>query len=557
MDFDTTGNLIIEGDNLEVLKLLRKSYFGKVKCIYIDPPYNTGHDFVYSDNFTEGKQAYWEQNGVFHDGMRMDTNTESAGRYHSNWLNMMQNRLLLARQLLRDDGVIFVSIDDHEVHNLRKLMDEVFGEENFVAQIVWENREGGGGSDSKYFKIKHEYVCVFAKDIEQLVIPGSEVEDDSGYPGQDEHVKERGKYKLIKLNSFSIQYSPSLDYPIEAPDGGDIHPSENGKRGCWRWSKKKYEWGAQNGFIVVKKNGGDNWIIYTKQYFSVDNEDKPITRTLPPLAVIQEYSSTMATKQMEDIFGEKVFDYSKPYPLIKKLINFVSRKGADDLILDFFAGSGTTAQAVMALNKEDGGNRKFILVQLPEETDEKSEARKAGYNTISQITIERVKRAGARINGDVGEGFIPSRSEKLKVDTGFRVFELTRSLFPDTAYARDPEKTDAENEVALKECLERSKQVLTFLFDRDELLAEIALKDGFDATFTATKQDEFTDNFVFLLADASKSARICLDHELTMPTVDRLIKDHKSDRFICLHRAVDTTKLWKLNHSLGSNLWVT
>ncbi|MFH1098852.1 MAG: hypothetical protein V1723_02950, partial [Candidatus Uhrbacteria bacterium] len=209
-------------------------------------------------------------------------------------------------------------------------------------------------------------------------------------------------------------------------------------------------------------------------------------------------------------------------------------------------GSGTTAHAVMELNKEDGGNRKFILVQLPEETDEKSEARKAGYKTISEITIERVKRAGAKI-----------KAEKPEVDTGFRVFELTRSLFPDTTYARDPEKTDAENEAALKECLERSKQVLTFLFDRDELLAEIALKDGFDATYTATKQDEFTDNLVFRLADADKNALICLDHELAMSTVDRLIAHHQTTRFICLHRALDTTRLWKLNHSLGSNLWVT
>lgn len=544
VDFYTTQNVIIEGENLEVLKLLQKSYFGKVKCIYIDPPYNTGHDFVYSDDYSEDKKAYWEQSGTVNEGVQIDTNTESDGRYHSNWLNMMQARLLLAHKLLRPDGVIFVSIDDNEAHNLRKLMDEVFGEENFVTQIVWENREGGGGSDSKTFKIKHEYILCFAKEVESLNILGAEVEDDSDYPNQDKYVAERGKYKLVKLNSFSIQYSPSLDYPITASDGTEILPSEGGKRGCWRWSKKKYEWGVKNDFIVVKKNEDNGgWTVYTKQYFKVDNEANPTVRTLPPSAVIQEFSSTMAAKQLEEIFGKKkIFDYSKPWPLIERLLTFVSAKGSDDLILDFFAGSGTTGQAVMELNKKDGSGRRFLLIQMPEMTKEGSEARKAGYKTISQITIDRVKKVGARI-----------KSEKPSVDTNYKVFSLTSSLFPENLFVPDPSKSKKENLEVLDAHIAKTKQKLLIDFDKGDLLYEAMLKDGFELNFKAERLPYFANNEVLKISDGSKEALVCLDQTIQDATV-KALEAHKDSRFICLHRAVDTTKKWGLDKIFGDSL---
>jgi adenine-specific DNA-methyltransferase len=236
--FDTTENMIIEGDNLEVLKLLYKSYFGKVKMIYIDPPYNTGNDFVYPDNYTDPLGSYLAITGQKDDdGNLLTSNPESNGRFHSSWLSMMYPRLFVARQLLRDDGLIFVSIDDNEVHDLKMILNEAFGEENFIAQLVWENREGGGGSDSIYFKVKHEYLLVYARNIEIAEIKGIGITNEDRYTESDEHEKTRGKHLLIKLNSASIQYSKSLDYPITAPDGATILPSYGNKQACWRWGK--------------------------------------------------------------------------------------------------------------------------------------------------------------------------------------------------------------------------------------------------------------------------------------------------------------------------------
>lgn len=539
--FDSSENLFIEGDNLEVLKLLQKSYFEKVKVIYIDPPYNTGSDFIYKDNFSTAIKGYLEQTGqVDTEGQKLQTNRETNGRYHSDWLSMMYPRLKLAWNLLRDDGAMFVSIDDNEVHHLRMLMDEVFGEENFITQIIWENREGGGGSDSKNFKIKHEYILCYAKDAGLLQVQGQEVEDDSGYTNQDEYVKERGKFKLIKLNSFSIQYSASLDYPIKSPDGTDIYPSEDGKRGCWRWSKKKYDWGLENGFIVLKKNGDGKWIVYTKQYFKVDNENSPITRTLPPLAVIQEYSSTMATKQMEAIFGKKkIFDYSKPFPLIKRLITFVSKKGSDDVILDFFAGSGTTGHAVLSLNQDDGGNRKFVLVQLPELIDIKSEAYKSGYKTITEIGIDRLKRV------------IKGYGENQAIKDGFKVFELGKSNYPENNFELDPDKSEEENRKAFEAYLNKVKQ--GSLFDDEnglDIVYENIVKEGLSFNSKVIKQ-RLGKNNVFSVSDSTRTLTICLDRKVEDQTVKELTgRDYKGHTFICLDNALDDTS--KAN--LGLNL---
>ncbi len=258
--FNSTENIFIEGENLEVLKILQKSYFGKIKMIYIDPPYNTGNDnFIYPDKFSETKEEYLkkikekdEQGYLLKEGL-FRKNSKENGQFHSNWLNMMYPRLFLAKNLLKDDGGIFISIDDNEVHNLRLLMNEIFGEENFVSKLVWANKEGGGGSDSTYYKIKHEYILCYAKNKENLIIKGAICEEDSSYAFEDEFKEERGRYKLIKLNSFSIQYSSNLDYPITIPNGEVIYPSEYGKKGCWRWSKEKFYWGLKHGFYRIQK----------------------------------------------------------------------------------------------------------------------------------------------------------------------------------------------------------------------------------------------------------------------------------------------------------------
>jgi len=533
--FDKSENLFIEGDNLEVLKLLQKAYFEQVKMIYIDPPYNTGGDFVYHDDFTAPLKNYLEQTGqIDSNGNKLQSNRETSGRYHSDWLSMMYPRLKMAWNLLRDDGVIFVSIDDNEVHHLRILLNEIFGEENFVAQIVWENREGGGGSDSKTFKVKHEYVLCFAKDLEKLEIFGTEVENDSDYTNSDEFVKERGKYKLIKLNSFSIQYSSSLDYPIKAPDGTKIYPGEGNKRGCWRWSKQKYDWGLQNGFIELKKNEKDKkWIIYTKQYFKVDNEGKLIVRALPPLGVIQEYSSTMATKQMEAIFGrKKIFDYSKPYLLVKKLISYVSKRKADDIILDFFAGSGTTAQAVLSVNQDDGGHRKFILVQLPELIDAQSEAYKAGYQKITDIAKERIKR--------VIKGY---GDKPQPIDDGFKVFKLTESNYPENNFEFDPEQSEQENQKAFEKYLANAKQANLFEDGVKEIdvVYENIVKEGFSLN-SKISEEKIGKNKLYVVADGERRLLVCLDRKIDGKTVDELTnKNYKGKVFICLDNALDDT----------------
>lgn len=252
VNFDTTENLYIEGDNFEVLKILQESYLGRIKMIYIDPPYNTGNDFIYRDNFSKNTDEYEQELGLIdEEGGRLFKNTDTNGRYHSDWLSMMYERLLIARDLLKEDGVIFISIDDNEVHNLRKICEEVFGEENLVADLIWSNKEGGGSSDTKYFRIKHEHILCFSKNFEIVEVLGTEITNSDRYKETDKHLEVRGPYYLQKLGMGSIQYSESLDYPIETPDGSYVTPKDNnsGRKACWRWSKQKFLWGIDNDYV--------------------------------------------------------------------------------------------------------------------------------------------------------------------------------------------------------------------------------------------------------------------------------------------------------------------
>ena len=456
VNWDTTENLYIEGDNLEVLKQLQKSYFGKIKMIYIDPPYNTGGDFVYKDDFKDSIASYKEQTSQTH-----KSNPDTSGRYHTDWLNMLYPRLLLAKNLLKNDGLLFISIDDNEQSNLIKMGEEIFGEENFVTNIVWTNKEGGGGSDSKLFKSKHEYICVFSKNKSEVNINGVVQEEDSSYNYSDKYIGSRGKYKLIKLNSFSIQYSKSLDYEIEGSQGNIIIPSENGKRGCWRWSKEKYLWGIKSDFIVIKDGQDGLEKVYTKQYFKVDNECSSIIRSLPPKALIDRYSSTLATKQLEKLFSKKIFNYSKPVDLIKDLIQYTVKK--EDIILDFFSGSATTAHAVLNLNLEDNGNRKFVMVQLPEITAEKSVEFRSGYKNICEIGKDRIARYGKQIieNNSI-------QNKNTNFDFGFKVFRL------DETNIKEWDSSQEVNENTLFDHLELIKGDRT----KEDVLYEILLKYG-------------------------------------------------------------------------------
>jgi adenine-specific DNA-methyltransferase len=508
INFDTTENLYIEGDNFEALKILQESYLGKVKMIYIDPPYNTGKDFVYRDNFTKSKAEYEEELDITdEEGGKLVKNTDTNGRFHSDWLSMMYERLLISRDLLKDDGVIFISIDENEVHNLKQICNEVFGEENFISQLVWENKEGGGSSDSKFFRIKHEYILCYARNSEKAEIKGEEKKEDSSYNYSDKHIQERGKYKLIKLNSFSIQYSKSLDYEITLPDGKSITPSEDGKRGCWRWSQKKLVWGIKNDFIDFKENTDGKMWVYTKQYFKVDNENNAISRNVPYRGVISKFSSTQATKQMEKLFGYKIFDYSKPYDLIQHLLLISTNH--NDLILDFFSGSATSAHAVMQLNAEDDGNRKFIMVQIPEETDESSEAYKAGYKTITEIGKERIRRAAKKIEEDYKEELT---KRETPLDSGFRVFKVDSTNLEDVT--RHPSEV---KQVQLLDLVENIKPDRT----PEDLLVEVMLNSGLELSLPIVRK-EINYKTVFFVAENSLVA--CFDKEIDESLVDEIAK---------------------------------
>ncbi|MGM9552029.1 MAG: site-specific DNA-methyltransferase [Clostridia bacterium] len=429
VNFDNTENLYIEGDNLEVLKLLQETYLGKIKMIYIDPPYNTGNDFVYEDDFAQSTEKYLGNSGQFDEsGNRLVKNIDSNGRFHTDWLNMMYSRLKVAKDLLADDGAIFISIGDEELYNLRKITDEIFGNNNFVANLIWQSTPGSNTGED--VKIVTENILLYSKNRELCKFSTVEITDRKKYSSTDEYFSKRGGYVLNKLDRrmTGSHYSEALNYSIEMPDGVSIYPggtSEKQEHWNWRWSKTKIEWGIKNGFIVMKKTA-NSWSVYFKQYEKVDNEDKPIMRTLSyqNLINIEGANSARGTREVMELFDGKYFDYPKPLQLIKHIQNMVL--GNDDVILDFFSGSATTAHAVMQLNAEDGGHRKFIMVQLPEETDEKSEAYKAGYKNICEIGKERIRRAAKKI---------AEENPNAKFDGGFRVLKCDSSNMKDVYYS--------------------------------------------------------------------------------------------------------------------------
>ena len=397
VNFDTTKNMYIEGDNLEVLKLLQASYYRKVKMIYIDPPYNTGNDFVYEDDFADPMAKYKEVTG-----QTTKSNPETMGRYHTNWLNMMYPRLRLASNLLRDDGVIFISIDDNEVTNLRKLCDEVFGEENFVTDIIWKHTQQSK-NDERHFSRQYNHTIVYSKNLLTLNKFRFERtdEDNKNYSNPDNDPK--GLWRSGDVRSPN--YRQTMCFDIIAPNGNIIKAPDNG----WRWSEDTLKEKISTGEIIFKP---DNTGIIRKIYLCEQEG-----RTPENLWEGERFGTTRtATSDIKNLIdGIAVFDTPKPKELIMRMLQ-IATNNSDDIVLDFFSGSGTTAHAVMQLNFEDNGNRQFIMVQLPELCDEKSEAYKAGYKNICEIGKERIRRAGSKIH-----------EQNESVDTGFKVFKLDTS----------------------------------------------------------------------------------------------------------------------------------
>ncbi len=480
VDFDNTQNLYIEGDNLEVLKLLQETYLGKIKMIYIDPPYNTGNDFVYNDDFAKDSEEYLDNSGQYDEyGNRLVQNSESNGRFHTDWLNMLYSRLRLAKDLLSDDGAIFISIDDNEIENLRKMCTEIFGENNFVAQFIWKKKQGGG-NDSNYVVAEHEYILCYAKNILSLYL-GLDKKyklDDALYPFSDD----KGDYGLITLDKASIQFSQSLVFEIVGPNGEKYLPRiVNGKQSCWRWSKAK----VQNEYDeLVFKNGK----VYTKYY-------RPEGVTPRSLLIDSQYGRTEAgNDDIKALFNPNPFSYPKPVSLIEHFISIGTKN--DGIILDFFSGSATTAHAVMQLNVEDGGSRKFIMVQLPELCDEKSEAYKAGYKNICEIGKERIRRAGKKIKDE--KGLLAQ-----KLDIGFRVLKLDSSNMKDVYY-----RPQDYNQSLLDMFEDNIKEDRTPL----DLLFQVMLDLGKPLS-AKIEEKEIAGKHVFIVDDNDLIA--CFDKEIT------------------------------------------
>ncbi len=477
VNFDTTKNMYIEGDNLEVLKLLQTSYYRKVKMIYIDPPYNTGNDFVYEDDFADPMAKYKEITQ-----QTTKSNPETMGRYHTNWLNMMYPRLRLASNLLRDDGVIFISIDENEITNLKKVCNEVFGEENYIGSFVWRKKDGGGQA-KEHFVIEHEFIVVYQKSARFMWYNKEEERDISSY----NKVDERGNFKITKLakwgNTARREDRPSMYFSLTAPDGTEAFPiAPDGNDGRWRVGRDRMQELLLNE-LIHWENKDSKWIPYEKEYFA--NQVKVIKQR----SILYDVANTGdGSNILTGLFSRKdMFENPKPLELIKVFLEATTK--GNDIVLDFFSGSATTAHAVMQLNAEDVGNRQFIMVQLPEICDEKSEAYKAGYKNICEIGKERIRRAGAKID---------------KGDTGFKVFKL------DTSNLVKWDSTPTQNTDEVYQRMSLLQE--TIKPDRNDLdvVYETMLKLGIPLDYSVTEV-EVNDKKAYSIGDDCL-VLICLDY---------------------------------------------
>jgi adenine-specific DNA-methyltransferase len=527
VDFDTTGNLFIEGDNLEVLKLLQKPFFGKIKMIYVDPPYNTGQEFIYPDKYSETLETYLSYTGqIDAEGRRFSTNTDTVGRYHSNWLSMMYPRLYLARNLLRDDGAIFISIDDHEMTRLRELCDQIFGEENFKADIAWQKRYTRSNNTVDFTTVV-EHVLVYSKSeaFEVNLLPRTE-EADARYSNPDNDP--RGVWKGASfLNPASPQERPNLCYPLKNPiTGSVVYPTTN----AWRRSKDAFEELSADNRLYWGPDGKQS--VPSIKMFLSDARGLTPTNFWP-----HDYAghTDEGTRDLENLIPGKVFNNPKPVQLIRRAIEHACN-GQNDIVLDFFAGSCATAQAVLEMNKEDGGSRRFVVVQLPEHVDPTSNAAKAGFSTIAEIGKERIRRVLAKIRAE-SEGRL-DLDRRSVADLGFRVFKLDRSNFK--VWSAD---SVSESEEALTHQLELHVDNRSESSTSEDVVYEILLKAGFSLA-TKISQIELAGSKVFSVADGA--LLICLDDNITSKVIDALAEANPL-QVICLDEGFNGNDQLKAN----------
>ena len=498
-DWDTTQNVIVEGENLEVLKLLQKAYYGKVKLIYIDPPYNTGKEFIYPDNFREGLADYLRYSGqVDEEGFKLSANAETDGRYHSNWLSMMYPRLFLARNLLREDGMIFVSIDDHEVHNLRAVMNEIFGEENALATFVWK-RKAGGGDDSGHVAAEHEYVLCFARDESRCHL--NSILHESPAMTAKYNRKEGGRrYYLERLDKTSLTYSTAMDYPIECPDGTFVSPPQPDPRRpstAWRWSPTTVE-ARRDELTFLRDPKTDEWRVYTRTWMSLDGV------TPRSLLVEKEHGRNRdGTQELAELIGPRVFTNPKPTRLLKHLLS-IGLSGGDDIVLDFFAGSGSTGHAVLEHNLGGSSSCRYIMVQLPEQPTDLAEE----YRSLAAITRRRMQAVCEKLSR------IEPRLDAPPLDAGFRSFRLVPSNFS----IWDSTNLDPQG---IEEQLAMSVDHVGAGASEQSVLTELLLKAGYPLASPVERVDLAG---VPGYSIAEGALMVCLSKELSIEAFEAMVE---------------------------------
>lgn len=499
VDFDTTKNLFIEGDNLDALKLLQESYLGKVKLIYIDPPYNTGNDFVYEDDFAESSADYLARSGQKSEtGDRLVANTEANGRFHSDWLSMMYPRLKLARNLLSDDGVIFASISEHEVDNLRKLLEEVFGESNFIGQIA-VSKGTTTGQDAGHIGSSIDFLLVASRDRNSYVPNGLPL--DAKDIARFNQVDARGRFSMLQFRKTGSndrrEDRPNLYYALTAPDGSSVYPiGPGGYESRWRAARSQFDTWAQSDMIVWQQDGDGAYKPYVKYY--LEGRTKQVSNYWDDIE-----GNKKATLTVKELLGKGVFSNPKPVGLIRKILHISTSK--DSLVLDFFAGSATTAHAVMELNASDGGTRSFIQIQIPEPVPEGSAAAGAGYSHIAEISRERIRRAGAAISQAVGLAAEP-------LDLGFRTFTIDTTNQADVL--RTPEETEQHVLPQLQGSVKAGRTA-------EDLLFQVLLDWGLDMSLPIGR-GQIEGYEVFDVADGALIA--CLDSEISTELVRAIAK---------------------------------
>lgn len=545
---NTSENLIIEGDNLEVLKLLQATYFEQVKCIYIDPPYNTGKNYIYPNDYSQTKKEYWEESGGTQYGVKLVANTEHSGKFHSNWLSMMYSRILIARKLLREDGVLICAIDENELATLSQLLKGVFGEgvyDYFYVSVIHNPR----GQQGKNFSYINDYL-IFVYPTGKKVIADKKIPEEKIKWSQfrnwgGKSLRSDAKncfYPVIVQNEKIVGFGDICEdnsHPKQTEwhhDCAYVYPIDNeGNERKWRYALQSVN--EIKDLLRTKKTENGYQIEIGKDfetYKSIWNDNR-------------HDANEYGTKIINELIPGSGFTFPKSLWAVYDAISAVVENDKEAIVLDFFAGSGTTAHAVMQKNIEDNGNRKHIMVQIPDFTDEKSESYKAGYKKISDITIERVKRAGAKIR---------EKNPDTTIDTGFRVFKLTHSNFSENLFTPDEDKSNAENIKALEAHLAAAAQMR--LFDTDEfsnLVTEISLKNGFGLFYQLEAMTDFEHNKIYRLHGNGKTAILCLDNSLHDASVENL-KPFNEEQLIVSKSALDTSKKFSLQTEFKDNLWV-